>query len=200
MSRQDDFGDEIRRARKGDREALDRLLRRFEGRLAHLADESLGRSMRARLRGSDVLQNAYLEVVADFGSFRGNTEGEFLAWARSVLFNALRRQFRVMNAKKRVEPEATAELRALASLLAPRVPSPSSAALAQEDREILERALNRLSEDHRFVIRSILLEGREHAEVAVLMGRSNSATRMLLSRARAALSLELESLDGDRCG
>ena len=56
--------------------------------------------------------------------------------------------------------------------------------------------MNRLSEPHRRVIRLRVVEGKSIDEIAGELDRKPGAAKMLLSRARAALALELESLDG----
>ena len=63
-----------------------------------------------------------------------------------------------------------------------------------EDLVLVSRALEDLGEDYRQVIILRLVEGRTHKEVGELLGRTEAATRMLLSRARAALALARDRL------
>ena len=55
-----------------------------------------------------------------------------------------------------------------------------------------------MRDDHRVVIEQIVLCGRPVGEVADDLGRTEHATRMLLSRARAALTVKIDQLHRDR--
>ena len=71
-------------------------------------------------------------------------------------------------------------------------------------REALLAALDRLTPDHRAVLRLRILEGRTTSEVAALIHRSQPAVRQLQVRALAALRAALgeefgtASRDGER--
>jgi RNA polymerase sigma-70 factor (ECF subfamily) len=62
----------------------------------------------------------------------------------------------------------------------------------------LEAAFDRLPADYREVITLTRIVGLPHREVAEAMGRSETASRMLLYRALAELAAELEGDDNSR--
>ncbi len=190
----DRITEDLRLARAGDRGALDRLLEAVQDRVRGIAEGRLGPGLRARIRTSDVLQSTYLDVVKGVATFEGEDESEFVAWVARIMENNIRDKGKFFQARKRRDPAggplpideaAGAEFDG---------PTPSVDAVRAEDLVLVSRALEELAEDHRRVIVMRMIEGRSHQEIAEEMNRSESAARMLLSRARAALALKLEGL------
>jgi RNA polymerase sigma-70 factor (ECF subfamily) len=190
------FRADLARARDGDRGALDRLLARVQENLSRRAAERTGTQLKARVRHSDIVQNTWLEILRGLQGFQGETEEAFTAWVQSVMENAIRHQRRWFDARKRKSPERTSEARRLARKVLPAAPTPSTDAMRAEDLALVGRALDALTEDYRKVILLCVIEDRPHKEVAEILGRTEAATRMLLNRARSALSLEIERLEG----
>jgi RNA polymerase sigma-70 factor, ECF subfamily len=179
-------GDLIARARTGDRDAFDRLLRRVAPRLDAAAGRLVRGELAARLRPSDLVQSAVMEIVRGFGRFRGADEAEFAAWALRVLKNeGLQRRRWFARAKRAGEapPPTTAG------------PTPSREAARREEHALLLRALEDLEPDQREALRLKLIDDLPHADVAARLGRSEGAARMLLARARRNLALRIEKLE-----
>lgn len=194
----DSFAEDLARARAGDRNALDALLTRLEGRFREDAERRVGAALRGRTRVSDVLQDAYVEVVRSIPNFAGQHEAEFYAWVTTIIENAARRQHRHLTAKKRKPPSTTTALNALAIAYLRTVSSPLSDLQKAEDVALVYEALTSIRDDHRVVIEQVVFAGRPVEEVAVELGRTEAATRMLLSRARAALTLKIDQLHRER--
>ncbi|MCA8951782.1 MAG: sigma-70 family RNA polymerase sigma factor [Planctomycetes bacterium] len=183
-------------ARAGDAAALEAVLLATESRLRAYVELRLGADLRTRLRNSDVLQNAYVEMLDALPGFAGNTRDDFVSWVTRIIENGILRQRRFFDAKKRVQPR-TSERNALARILNEPPPTPSAEVACSEKRQQVHRALARLEPAHADIIRLALLDELPHREVAARLGRSEGACRMLLLRARAALALELEQLGLD---
>ena len=190
-SRNEDF----RRAREGDREALDRILRKVEKRITRLAEARTGQELRARLRVSDIVQSAFVEVVDAIEQFRGDSEDEFVGWASTILENKVRRKGRFFRARKRYAKEDPRDLEREVIAGDRPIPTPSAELSQVEDFRRVFMALDRLPEDYRRVLLLRGVEDLSHREIAAELDRSDAATRMLLSRARVALTLELERVD-----
>jgi RNA polymerase sigma-70 factor (ECF subfamily) len=186
-----DDRNDVQRAKAGDREALDRILKRHAHRLDALASKELGPALRERVRTSDLLQSTYLDVVKGIGSLKGDSEEAFVKWVAQVIRNNAKDKVRFFTATRRAEQDE------------PRPPSPgtmtaSSQAVIAEDLLLVHRALDGLEPDHRLVIDLKVLQGLEHREVAAAMGRSESAVRCLLARARAALLVAIEDIQSGK--
>lgn len=181
-------------ARAGDRQALDRILIRSRPRLEAVAQRLVGPTLREKVSISDVIQSTYLQVVQDVARFDGHDDDAFAAWLGRIFENTVRQKHRFFSAKKRLAPADAAEQLARRR---PRARSPSSLVGSMEDIVLVGRAMDRLSEDHHRVIRLRVVEGRSIDEIAMVMKRTQGAAKMLLSRARAALTLEIEALENE---
>ncbi|MFG0319192.1 MAG: RNA polymerase sigma factor [Planctomycetota bacterium JB042] len=183
-----EFERDIERARAGDRSALQSLLTRNHGRMRRYTGSLLGQQMKARLSVSDVLQSCYVDIVRGISSFRESSGAAFEAWTRRVVENGVRRKSRQIGAQKR----GAGRVGELPDELPSSTPTPSGQVVTAEQLARVDAALATLREDHREVLRLRLVEGLSHHDIARRMDRPLNATRMLLSRARAELSLRLE--------
>ncbi len=192
------FAADLAAARTGDRVALERILKTVETALERVAARRLGVRLKARTRVSDVVQSVLLEIIQSLDSFDGPDSSAFEAWSVTVLENHIRRQDRFFRAKKRAAPSRTSQKQVMEKARARPVATPSAEVARAEDMALVTEAVKLLSEDHRAVIRHSVIEGRSHRDVATIIGRSEQATRMLLCRARAALSLAIEEVESGR--
>jgi RNA polymerase sigma-70 factor, ECF subfamily len=145
--------------------------------------------LRAKLDASDVVQQAILQAHERRDQFRGQTEGEWLAWLRAILANALAAASRRFGAQARdpgrersLEAELDRSASRLEGLLAADQTSPSEGAVRGEELLRLAQALAGLLEDQRRVVELHYLKGLPVAEVAEKIGRTRPATVGLLFR------------------
>lgn len=183
------------RARTGSDAALSQLVESFSPRLLAVIRLRLGPGLRAHLESRDVLQETWLKAVGRLDGFAGGHPGSFMAWLAQIAANEIRDRADYHGRQRR--DGAREERRSAEELdgFAARVRSETSRVALSEEMARLERALLALSPDHREVIVLRKLEERTFAEVGQAMGRSPDACRVLLARALAALTLEL---DGQR--
>jgi RNA polymerase sigma-70 factor, ECF subfamily len=186
-------------ARAGSREALGQALEICRGYLLRVANQGLDQDLRAKGGASDLVQETFLEAQRDFGRFEGSSEQELLAWLRQLLLHNVAnftRRYRGTD-KRRVDrevelDEAESHTGGTAGL-ATDTPSPSTEAIAREQAEKIQQALERLPEDYRRVILLRNQERRSFEEIGQVMERSAEAARRLWSRAIEKLQRELES-------
>jgi RNA polymerase sigma-70 factor (ECF subfamily) len=189
-------------ARRGDREALGRLLEAYRPYLTLLARVQIGRRLRGKADASDVVQDAFLGAHRDFGAFRGETEREFLAWLRqvlaSVLANFIRRYQGARRRDVRLERQLAVELEESSqaldrALIAPQG-GPHHQAERREQAVLLAEALNRLTDDDRELLVLRHLEGMTFPEVAKRMGRTLDSVKKRWPRALVRLR---QAFEGD---
>ncbi|MFK7741271.1 MAG: RNA polymerase sigma factor [Planctomycetota bacterium] len=197
---EDSFREDLVSARAGSREALDRLLSGLEMRFRADAERRVGVALRGRTRVSDILQDAYVEVVRSLGKFEGDSEAAFCSWVTSIIESTAKRQHRHLTAQKRKPPSGTTEWNAMAGILRRVASSPLSDLQKTEDAGLILDAIGSLREDYQVAIEQMVLLGRPVEEVAEQLGRTVAATRMMLSRARASLTLRIDELDRARHG
>jgi RNA polymerase sigma-70 factor, ECF subfamily len=149
----------------------------------------LGSRLRAKVDASDVVQQAILQAHECRAQFRGTTEGEWLAWLRAILANALaaaaRRfdtQARDRSRERSLEIELEPSSSRLESFLVADQTSPSERAVRGEELLRLAHAIARLPEDQRRVVELHYLRGLAVADVAAEIGRSRPAAVGLLFR------------------
>jgi RNA polymerase sigma-70 factor, ECF subfamily len=181
--------DLIRRAREGDREALGKLLERYRAYLRLLAQRRLDAAAQARVDASDVVQQTCMEAHRDFAAFRGQAEGELLAWLRRILeHNAAHTIERHVYAQKRTidKERSLDDSQNAAGPLRRRVAadqtSPSRRAMLGEAAVRLAQALECLPEDQREAVRLRHLEGWTMEQLTAHFHRSETAVAGLLKR------------------
>lgn len=184
----------IRKARLGDRAALEALLERVRPRLRELADRRLDRRIGARLDASDVVQDTLMEVAQALSAFRGSTEEELVAWLRQALSNNVRDAHRrhAQAGQRAVARQQGLDAensrgQAVGDRLASGDPTPSQGASANEQQARLLAAMESLPEEHREVVRLRYFERLQLAELAARLGCNTMAAAKRLERAVKAL-------------
>jgi RNA polymerase sigma-70 factor, ECF subfamily len=173
-NRENEWAELLRAANAGDAAAYDRCLRGMSVALRG----SVRRAM-ARIGGSsadveDIVQEVLLSVHLKRHTWDETRPlGPWLQTiARHKVIDALRRRGRRL----------TVPLEDIVESIA--APEPEPAARGQD----LARALARLPEGQRNVVRTIAMEGATHAQAAQRLGVSEGAVRVALHRGLAALS------------
>ena len=170
--------------------------------LAVLVRVQVGRRLQVKLDVDDLLQEVSLEAHRHIGHFRGNSEGEFLSWLRTILAailsNQVRRYFGSRRRDVRRDRPIEGELGSSSGawdigLVAPDT-SPSQRAVRRERAARLAEAMEGLPEIYRQVIALRHLEGLGFAEVAQRMGRTEDSVKNMWVRAVHRLRDLLEDL------
>jgi len=189
----------LTQARAGDVPALGRLLELYRNYLRIVARAMISHALRARLDASDLVQETFLKAHREFRQFLGRTEPELTAWLRQILVRTVANQARHHRRRgrdyQRDEPlEALLERSSsgVQSALAAPLSSPSSIASRREQAVLLADALAKMPSDYREVFLMRNLEHIPFEEIAVRMGRSAGAARMLWTRTIKKLSQLLE--------
>jgi RNA polymerase sigma-70 factor (ECF subfamily) len=129
---------------------------------------------------ADIVQDTFLEAMRGAPSFRG--ESAVTTWLCAIASRRLARHYE----SERRQAEARRGLAAV----------PDTVDTGQLDvvaeRDVVVRALGRLSALHRQVLVMKYLDGRAVAEIAAELGRTRVQIQSLLQRARDALRNELE--------
>ena len=195
----DSFAADIAAARGGCQQALNRLLTGCLPYLMLVANHTLPKDLRAKVGGSDLVQDTLLQVNRTFLRFSGNTRSELLAWLRGAfLKNALSEGRRYRGTKKReLRREVSLDQELFADedqgMLDLSECSPSHQASAAEEADRLNAALARLPDEYRRVLDLRNWEGRSFAEIGAMMDRTADAARKLWARAVQKLKDELQS-------
>jgi RNA polymerase sigma-70 factor (ECF subfamily) len=189
----------LSRARDGDPQALGRLLERHISRLQAFVARRISPGLRRQESSQDLVQSILREALRDFPRAAPPNPNAFRAWLFVAADRKLKGRLRFWRRERR-DPARERELSPRESGtrergLAGNDPTPSRDAAAREGLRRLVSAFATLPPEWREVILLARVQGWSHAQIAARLGRSEVATRSLLSRALARLSTELERGD-----
>lgn len=172
-------------ARRGDRDALETLVTRYEPRVYRF-----GLSLcRDRDDADDVLQDTFLSMVRSLQRFRGDSS--LSTWLFAIAHHAcLKRRRRRVSSPRAVESLDALSPTALNTLVAPGL-SPEASAAATERHESLQAAIGALDVGQRKVLLLRDVEGLTAPDTAKALGLSVAAVKSRLHRARAAVQQAL---------
>jgi RNA polymerase sigma-70 factor (ECF subfamily) len=173
----------VTRARAGDRQAFDQLVRRHADRLYGVV-RRFGLPADA---AQEVTQETFLRAWRSIGSFRG--DARFSTWLYRIAMNEAKRRIRRASARplvrslddeNAVEPQDVRE-------------EPSAGVARAELRQALAAAVRALPLKYRapLILRDV--EGLSTAEAAAVLGLGEAALKSRLHRARAAVRRGVEA-------
>lgn len=164
---------------------MGQLLQQYRDYLLLIANHEVDPAVRNKVAPSDIVQESLLTAHQEFNRFVGETDGELRAWLRQILINDVYQAGRKFHAKKRaVDRERpivfTSSLdRGIADV----ANTPRTDALAIEEAERLQMAMDQLSEEHCEVIRLRNWQDLSFVQIGEQMARSPDAARKLWTRA-----------------
>lgn len=161
----------IKQAKAGDLDAFERILRAHERTVLRFARLLLGNGEDAK----DAAQEVFVRLFKHLGRFR--EDGEVGPWLYRVTANVchdLRRRRKQSMRAEEIEAPADAE-------------DPEQALTAAQQRAMLAAALETLTERERAAIVLRDMEGFSTAEVARILGSSETTVRSQISTGRVKL-------------
>jgi RNA polymerase sigma-70 factor (ECF subfamily) len=170
----------IGRAQTGDGSAFDELIICYQRRVVATAWRLLGTQDEAR----DAAQEVFLRVYKYLGSF--DPAQDFSGWLYRITVNVCRDLARKRGRHAQLSLEAEQESGKL-ELVSPA--QAETAAIRAQEQAIIARALAALSEKERAALVLRDLEGLPTAEVARILGSSQTTVRSQICSARAKIKL-----------
>jgi RNA polymerase sigma-70 factor (ECF subfamily) len=161
-------------ARAGDNKALGALLQSLRAYVRVLVHAVRGPHAADAGDDSDLIQDALVEAVRCFPSFRGTTLAELRSWLRIVAVRTARRALRGGHSLDPLD-----EARALVDPHS----GPSTDVVRQEIAARVAQSLTELPEEMQRVLICRFVDGLDHAAIGHLLGKSSGAVRKLFVRA-----------------
>ena len=173
----------LRRARQGDRTALDQLLRRLRVSLRSWARGRLPRWARAGKDTEDLVQDVLVNTLTRLDDFEPRRRRALQAYLRSAIRNRIRDEIRSVHRRGRAA-ELDSDIPATVSVL--------DDAIERENLTRYRRGLSRLEPEDRELIVARLELGYTYEQVALATGRPTSdAARVAVRRALLKLAREM---------
>ena len=166
----------------GDLRGYERMYALHGARMKGVARNLLGNQSDAE----DAVQEAFLKVQRAISTFRG--QSSFVTWTFRILINTCYDVRRSRMRKKEVSGDGTEEHA---------IPERHAPGAHPSLRLALERALARLTGHQRDVFVLYEVEGFRHAEIAAMLGISETASKNTLFQAKKNLRAMLEPPRGN---
>ncbi len=186
MSEADCTQELAQRARAGDREAFEGLIRPLRSRLEDQVRARMGERVKASVEAEEVVQETLLKAYESIERLEWQGEEAFYRWLGVIAEHVI---WHHAEGASRFHLELDRDHAADGS-------SVDRTILREERQTRLERALKDLSPEYREVIVLTRIDGLKIAAVASRMGRSPNAVKKLLARALK----ELKHHFGDTTG
>ncbi len=177
---QADEADLLARCLRGDNDAREALVRRYQRTVYRLAYSLLGHPEEA----VDATQDALIAMLQSLRSFRG--EASFETWLKRLTTNVClthRRRARVRGPWNQLEEEG--------KQIAPG-PDPESVALTHEVQAAVREQVRRLPSDYRVVVVLRDIHGLSYSEIAEILRIPAGTVKSRLCRGRQMLRLAIE--------
>ena len=165
-------------AKAGDREAFDRLLARFQGRLRSTVESWSRFQLGDKIGVDDLLQESFVRAFRSLERFEWQGDDSFFRWLCGIAKRAL---------AQAIQEQRTGQGTGNLSSEAGSGPTQSTISRRVERFERLEEALQSLTPEYREVLLLSRVEGLKTKEIAARMNRSPNAVKHLIARALRAL-------------
>jgi len=179
----------VRELQAGSQDAFDWLIVQYSGPVYRLAHRMLSDPADA----ADAVQEVFLKVFRNIGEFQG--ESSLKTWIYRIAINTAANQNRWWRRHKEQEFSLDADEDGERECFTPadHTLNPFESLLSRETQEMVQQAMQRLSESSRTVLVLREMEGLSYDEVAEILHISLGTVKSRLARARQSLKQELES-------
>jgi RNA polymerase sigma-70 factor (ECF subfamily) len=184
----------VARAQRGDKQAFELLVEKYQRKLARL----LSRFIRDPAEVEDVTQEAFIKAYRALPAFRGDSA--FYTWLYRIGINTAKNYLMAMGRRAPTSTEVEAEeaegyeegeqLRD--------INTPESLLLSKEIAETVNRTIEGLPEELRTAIQMREIEGMSYEDIAKAMNCPIGTVRSRIFRAREAIAEQLRPLLGTR--
>ena len=178
----------VRRLQANEDAAYDELVRTYNASIYHVAYRMLGNSAEA----SDAVQDIFLKVFRNIGSFRG--DASLKTWVFRIGISEILNRLRWWKRRHRlstVSMDDDHNGNGNGICIRDSSPSPEQALASKEQDVAIQQALGRLSGDHRSIVVLRDIEGFSYTEIADVLGISVGTVKSRLARGRADMKKSL---------
>ena len=182
----------VARAQRGDKQAFELLVEKYQRKLARL----LSRFIRDPAEVEDVTQEAFIKAYRALPAFRGDSA--FYTWLYRIGINTAKNYLMAMGRRAPTSTEVEAEEAAgfEEGEQLRDINTPESLLLSNEIAETVTKTIEGLPEELRRAIQMREIEGKSYEEIAQEMNCPIGTVRSRIFRAREAIAEQLRPLLG----
>jgi RNA polymerase sigma-70 factor (ECF subfamily) len=180
----------VKQSKKGDLDAFEKLVKRYESKVFNLAYRILGNQVDAY----DIAQETFIRLYRALPSFRG--ESSLTTWLSRITINVcrdeLRRQKRCNLLSMDDNESGVKNNTRYRNYVHSEVSSPEEIFERKEFYEKIQVCLYELSEEHRLILVMRGIQGMSYEEIAEILQCSQGTVKSRLSRARQLFKEKLK--------
>ncbi|WP_448247155.1 RNA polymerase sigma factor RpoE [Thalassotalea agariperforans] len=179
----------VERVQKGDKNAFNLLVTKYQQRVANL----VSRYIKNHSDVSDVVQEAFIKAYRALPNFRGDSA--FYTWLFRIAVNCAKNHLVANNRKPSSSDLDVEDVENYDGGEALRVnASPEKLLLTEEIKTVIFRTIEKLPEDLRTAINLRELDGLSYEEIAEIMDCPVGTVRSRIFRARDAIDKQIKPL------
>jgi RNA polymerase sigma-70 factor (ECF subfamily) len=180
----------VARAQRGDKQAFELLVEKYQRKLARL----LSRFIRDPAEVEDVTQEAFIKAYRALPAFRGDSA--FYTWLYRIGINTAKNYLMAMGRRAPTSTEVEAEEaeRFEEAEQLRDINTPESLLLSKEIAETVNATIDKLPEELRKAIQMREIEGMSYEDIAKAMDCPIGTVRSRIFRAREAIAEQLRPL------
>jgi len=181
----------VERAQRGDKQAFDLLVIKYQRKLARL----LSQFIRDAAEVEDVAQETFIKAYRSLSTFRG--ESAFYTWLYRIGINAAKNYLvaqkrRALNTTNGFDIEDAENFEGGSQLR--ELNTPESELMSRQIAQTVHQTLQALPEELRTAITLREIEGLSYEEIANIMNCPTGTVRSRIFRAREAIADKLQSV------
>ncbi|MDP4094416.1 MAG: sigma-70 family RNA polymerase sigma factor [Bacillota bacterium] len=177
------------KAKKGDVQAFEDLIEGYQKRVFNITLRMIGNYDDA----SELTQEVFIRVFRSLNSFK--EEAQFSTWVYKIATNICLDELRKQKKRKAVislDEEIRTDDGEIKRQIEDEKPTPDIIAEKNEMKNIVNKAIQSLSEEYRFVIIMRDIQGFSYEEIAKIIKCPEGTVKSRINRARKALKEALE--------
>lgn len=175
--------DLVLRAKNGDMQAFEQIVLQYEKLVYNIAYKIFSNAEDAK----DVSQDVFIKLYRNISKYEGTSS--FKTWLYTIAYNTCideirkRKKAKISSMDKMIEGDENNFERQFAS----NEPTPEQQVLIKEEISAVERAINKLNEDHKMIIVLRDIRQLSYDEIVQITGLSLGTVKSRINRARKKL-------------
>jgi RNA polymerase sigma-70 factor, ECF subfamily len=170
-------------ARRGDSIALGAILEHFRPYIRTISEALCEGKLLGKLDDSDLVQESLLIAHRGFQEFQGASIPQLARWLRRIVIRCFGHELRKFRGTRKRDASREKSIDRLEDIPNSSQTSPSELAIREEQSAMIVEALAELSEEMQTVLLGRHVDDLSYAEIARGLGRTESAVRVLYTRA-----------------